>query len=89
MTELSPQAIKLAQVCDQVCDVGEEIVVHVHDHAVALCVQANDALHATIRTANAASQAQRQQAFSILQRNAFAATVAPHSTICGGCTLLV
>jgi hypothetical protein len=89
MAQLLPKAIKLAQVYDQVCEMGEEIVVHARDCAVALCVQANEVVHATIKTTNEALQARKQRAHSILQRNACDVAAALRSIIHGGCTHLV
>ena len=89
MTELSPQAIKLAQVYYQVCEMGEETVVHVHDRAVTLYGQADEVVHAAILTTKEALQAQKQRAYSILHRNAYAAAAALRSTIYGGFGWLV
>jgi hypothetical protein len=56
MAELSPQAIKLAQVYDQVYVMGEDIVIDAHDRAVALYIQADEKVHSTIKATNEALQ---------------------------------
>jgi hypothetical protein len=56
MMELSPQAIKLGRVHDQVRVMGENIVIDLHDRAVALSIQADEKAHCTIKDANVALQ---------------------------------
>ena len=89
MMELSPQAIEIGLVYDQVRVKGQEVVNDLQDRALALYDHAEEHAYSTVEDVKAVIEVQKKHTSSFLQRNGYAAVTSFRKAIFRGCSSMI